>query len=110
MLSMIMIIEDDETLLRLYRQELESEGYTIIPVEYEWPALEILKKEPVALIILEAHLMNDFDFRHLQRFLDINPHVRIIVNSYATDCEMDFRSWAADAFLSESHAVAELKD
>lgn len=52
----ILIVEDEKDILELVQYNLEKEGYFVIPAASGEQALELLKRDPVQLIILDLML------------------------------------------------------
>jgi CheY-like chemotaxis protein len=49
----ILIVDDDKSLRRLYKDELEAEGYNIILATNGWQALDLVSRENPDLIIMD---------------------------------------------------------
>ena len=56
----ILVVDDDEHILRLYREELEEEGYDIVVAKTGAAALEVFAKENPDLVTLDI-LIPDMD-------------------------------------------------
>ena len=106
----ILIVEDEKNLQQLYKTELERLGYAVIVVSDGQDALKTLKSEPVDLVLLDLALPDGIGLTHLQHLVDIKRDVKIVINTAYPSYKLDFHSWAADAFLTKSSDLTELKN
>ncbi|MFQ5824823.1 MAG: response regulator [bacterium] len=106
----ILVVEDEEKLRSLYQMKLEEAGYDVFTAGAGQRALEILKNEPVDLVVLELELPDGSGFEYLQHFLNTKRNLKVIINTAYPNYKMDFHSWTADAFLIKSTDLAELKN
>lgn len=109
MTDKILIVEDEQGLRQRYQMALEEEGYEVKTAADGGAALEILRHEPVDLVILELLLPDGSGLEYLQHFLDIKRNLKVVINTDCPTYKMDFHSWAADAFLVKSADLYELK-
>ena len=56
----ILIVDDDQNILRLYKEELEDEGYIIVTASNGQEAIEMFEKEDPDLVTLDI-LLPDID-------------------------------------------------
>lgn len=110
MTEKILLVENEENLLRLYQMELEEEGYNVVTVTDGQEALEIVNNEPVDLVVLELELPSGSGLNYLQNLLEANRNVKVVINTAYPTYKMDFRTWTADAFLTKSSDLSELKE
>jgi two-component system response regulator (stage 0 sporulation protein F) len=105
----ILIVEDDENLRTLYSEELREEGYEPILAKNGKEAMRILKKLKPDLVILDIvmPLMNGMEA--LGRIIGQYRDLPIILYSNYPHYKEDFMSWAADAYLTKSSDLTELK-
>ena len=55
-MKQILIVEDDELLNKMLVYNLQSESYGIVSVETVKKAMEVLKSQPFALVLLDINL------------------------------------------------------
>lgn len=104
----IMVVDDDAHILRLYKEELEEEGYEVVVASSGKEALEVFERESPDLVTLDI-LIPDIDGRILlRRMKEQKPRVPIIMST-AYDYRDDFSIWASEAYLVKSMDLTELK-
>jgi len=104
----ILIVDDDVHILRLYKEELEEEGYEVVIAGTGKEALELFKKENPDIVTLDI-LMPDIDgISLLRRMKEQRPKTPIIMST-AYDYRDDFAVWASEAYIVKSADLDELK-
>ncbi len=104
----ILVVDDDAHILRLYKEELEEEGYDVVTAGTGEEALEVFEKENPDLVTLDI-LMPDIDgISLLRRMKEMKPRLPIIMST-AYDYRDDFAVWASEAYLVKSADLDELK-
>jgi DNA-binding NtrC family response regulator len=106
----ILVVEDEKNLCRLYQIELEAEGYQVITAANGREALDCLKQETVDLIVLDLVLPDISGLDCLQAFMNYNRDLKVVINSAYPNYKYDFQVWAADAFVTKSSDLSELKE
>jgi DNA-binding response OmpR family regulator len=104
----ILVVDDDINIQRLYKEELEDEGYEIVIAETGKMALTLFEKEHPDIVTLDM-LMPDIDgISVLRTMKEQQPDIPIIVST-AFDYRDDFAVWASDAYIVKSSDLRELK-
>jgi two-component system, response regulator, stage 0 sporulation protein F len=105
----ILLVDDEESIHLLYREELEEEGYEVHSALSGEEALEKLKIITPDLIILDINMpgMNGIDA--LRRIKEMNPHMKVILSSAYQEFKQDLASWASDEYIVKSSNLDELK-
>jgi DNA-binding response OmpR family regulator len=104
----VLIVDDDPHIRRLYREELEDEGYEVVVAGTGAEAMELFEREDPDLVTLDI-LMPDVDgIRLLRQMKEKKPRIPIIMST-AYDYRDDFAVWASDAYIVKSAELAELK-
>ncbi len=106
----ILIAEDEEGLRLLYEEELKSEGYDVITAKNGKEAIEKLEVEKPDLIILDIVMPVMNGMEALGRILGKEKGIPIILNSSYSSYKDNFMSWAADAYITKSVNLDELKN
>lgn len=105
----ILIVDDDESILRLYKEELEDEGYEVFSATSGKEAIETFEKVTPDIVTLDI-LMPDMDGIAVLREIKYRrPDVPVIMST-AYDYRDDFGVWAAEAYVVKSSDLAELKE
>ncbi|MFQ3573236.1 MAG: response regulator [Thermodesulfovibrionales bacterium] len=104
----ILVVDDEKNILKLYKAELEDEGYDVITANSGKEALEVFEKENPDLVTLDI-LMPDIDgIRVLRQMKEIRPNVPVIMLT-AYDYRDDFSVWVSDAYVVKSSDLTSLK-
>ena len=104
----ILIVDDDLHIQRLYKDELEEEGYEIVVASTGKDALELFDKENPDIVTLDI-LMPDMDgISLLRKMKELKPSIPIIMST-AYDYRDDFAVWASEAYIVKSADLKELK-
>jgi DNA-binding response OmpR family regulator len=104
----LLIVDDDLNIQRLYKEELEEEGYNIVIASTGKEALELFEKENPDIVTLDI-LMPDIDgISLLRKMKEQRPNIPIIMST-AYDYRDDFAVWASEAYIVKSSDLGELK-
>jgi DNA-binding response OmpR family regulator len=104
----VLIIDDDVHIQRLYKEELEDEGYETVVAGTGEEALELFENENPDIVTLDI-LMPDMDgITLLRKMKEKKPKIPIIMST-AYDYRDDFAVWASEAYIVKSADLTELK-
>lgn len=104
----ILIVDDDQNILRLYKEELEEEGYTIITASNGHEAIEQFEAHNPDLVTLDILLPDIDGIKLLRQMKEKRPRMPIIMST-AYDYRDDFAVWASEAYIVKSSDLSELK-
>ncbi|MCJ7564093.1 MAG: response regulator [Candidatus Aminicenantes bacterium] len=105
----ILIVEDEEALCLLYKEELSQEGYDVMTVYDAEQALEVLNRERFDLIITDIRMPGRDGVELITQILGLRKGIPIIINTAYQSYKEDFMTWAADAYVVKSSSLQELK-
>jgi len=105
----ILLVDDEESIHLLYREELEEEGYEVHSALSGEEALDKVKIIAPDLVILDINMpgMNGIDV--LRKLKDMNPKLPVILSSAYQEFKQDLASWASDDYIVKSSNLDELK-
>jgi len=104
----VLVVDDDLNIQRLYKEELEEEGYEVVIASTGKEALEIFGKDKFDIVTLDI-LMPDIDgISLLRKMKEQRPDIPIIMST-AYDYRDDFAVWASEAYIVKSSDLGELK-
>jgi two-component system response regulator (stage 0 sporulation protein F) len=106
----ILVAEDEEGLRLLYKEELESEGYEVLTAQNGKEAIQQLEEGKPDLVILDIVMPVMDGMETLGRILGKERKIPIILNTSYSGYQQDFMSWAADAYVTKSVDLSELKE
>lgn len=104
----ILIVDDDQNILRLYKEELEEEGYSVITASNGLEAFEQFEKEEPDLVTLDILLPDVDGIKLLRQMKEKRPRMPVIMST-AYDYRDDFAVWASEAYIVKSADLTELK-
>ncbi len=104
----ILIVDDDQSILRLYQEELEEDGYEIVTAANGKEGLEKFDAEDFDLVSLDIHLPDIDGIKLLRQMKEKKPRLPIIMST-AYDYRDDFSVWASEAYIVKSADLSEMK-
>ena len=106
----ILIVEDEEGLRLLYEEELKAEGYDVVSAKNGRESIRQLEEAKPDLIILDIVMPVMDGMETLGRIVGKERKIPIILNTSYSGYRQDFMSWAADAYVTKSSDLTELKN
>jgi DNA-binding NtrC family response regulator len=106
----ILLVDDDEGVRSLCREELTDQGYQVIEAENGKEGLEKVKEKHPDLVILDMVMPEMDGMEALPRILRKKRNIPVILYTGHTGYQEDFMSWAADAYVVKSSDLSELKE
>jgi two-component system response regulator (stage 0 sporulation protein F) len=105
----IMVVDDEENIRFLYKEELEDEGFSVELAKNGEEALEKLPDFKPDLITLDIKMpgMNGIDV--LKRIREQDRKLPIVLCSAYGEYKQDFTTWASDAYVVKCADLTELK-
>ncbi|NIA04495.1 MAG: response regulator [Proteobacteria bacterium] len=105
----ILLVDDEEGIQLLYREELKEEGFAVISAYNGEEALEKFKREAPDLVILDINMPGMNGIEVLRQMKEINPDLPVILNSAYQEFKQDFGTWASEDYIVKSADMSELK-
>lgn len=105
----LLIVDDEESIRMLFREELEDEGYLTDEASNGVEALEKLRNNRFDLVILDIKMPVMDGIQALNEIRKINKDLPVILCSAYGEFKQDFSSWASDAYVVKSSDTMELK-
>ncbi len=106
----ILLVDDEEGIQMLYKEELEDEGYTVFSAYTGEEALGKVEEIDPDLVVVDIYLgggMNGIEV--LRRInLEIDDTLPIIISSAFREYKQDLGAWAADDYIVKSASLGEL--
>jgi len=106
----ILVVEDEDPLRLLYEEELREEGYEVLTAGNGKEALVQLEVGKPDLVVLDIVMPVMDGMEALGRILGKNRKIPIILHTSYPRYKEDFMSWAADACITKSSDLTELKE
>lgn len=109
-LKTILVVEDNNNQLLLYKQELSLEGYNIITAKDYCEALKKVKEHSPDMVITDIILPKMDGIELMDRIMSERKKIPIIINTAYSCYKDNFMTWVADAYIIKSSDLSELKN
>ena len=106
----ILVVDDEESIRLLYKEELEEDGFV---VEVAKDGLEALKQVSLFkpdLITLDIKMPGLNGIETLKRIREMERQVPIVMCSAYGEYKQDLTTWASDAYVVKCADLTELKN
>lgn len=109
-MARILIVDDAANLRLLYRIEFEAEGYEIVDAGSGTEALQVLACEKIDAVVLDLLLPDFSGLQLLHEITSRQRYVPVVINTAYHRLRNNFQAWGAEAFVTKSSDLAELKN
>ncbi len=106
----ILVVDDEDSIQLLYREELEDEGYQVISAMNGEEALKKFEEIPPDLVVLDINMPGIDGIEVLRQMKQAKPDVPVILSSAYPEYKQDLASWASDDYIVKSFDMSELKN
>jgi CheY-like chemotaxis protein len=105
----VLVADDEPSIRRLYELELRREGYDVLMAASGFETLRLVKDEKPDIVVLDIRMAGMDGIQTMDRILEENNEIPIILCTAYSKHRESFMSWAADAYLIKSSDLSELK-
>lgn len=105
----ILLVDDEESIQLLYREEFEEEGYVVDSARNGVEALAKFRENPPDLVLLDINMPGMNGIEVLRQMKEAQANLPVILNSAYQEYKQDFGSWASEAYVVKSANMDELK-
>ena len=105
----ILVVDDDKNLRRLYKAELEADGYRVLLAEHGRRACELIPTEHIDIVVLDIRMPEMDGLEAMGRILRERHDMPVILNTAYSSYLENFSSWAAEGYLIKSADMEPLK-
>ncbi len=107
----VLVVDDEEGIRLLYKEELEEEGYEVELAASGEEALERLEKEDdIDLVLLDIKMQGMDGVEVLRKIKERWKDLPVILCTAYPHYKHEFGTWASDAYVVKSSDLRELKD
>jgi CheY-like chemotaxis protein len=104
----ILIVDDEEGIHLVFRDELEEVGYEVHSVFSGEEAIRSLKIFTPDLVILDIRMPGEDGRDTLREIKQINKDLNVVLCSADPQLKHDLRAWAADDYIVKSSDSAHM--
>jgi CheY-like chemotaxis protein len=108
-MTKVLCVDDDLSLLELYRDELSDEGYTVTLAKDGKEALSKFEKEKPDVVVMDIRMPVMDGIEALTDMLGKDRQVSVILNTAFPQYKENFMTWGAEAYVLKSSDLTELK-
>ncbi len=106
----ILVVDDEEGIRLLYKEELVDEGYDVSLASSGEEALERLEEEVFNLVLLDIKMTGMDGIEVLRRIKEKWKGLPVVLCTAYHHYKQDFGTWASDAYVVKSSDLSELKN
>ncbi|HDP80326.1 MAG TPA: response regulator [Spirochaetes bacterium] len=108
-MSKILIVEDEQHQRELYSMELQDAGYEVEQAANGKEAVDKVKNNKYDLVILDIRMPEMDGIEALGKILSRDKKIPIIIYTAYSNYKSNFMTWTADAYITKSSNLDELK-
>jgi CheY-like chemotaxis protein len=105
----ILVVDDEESIRFLYKEELEEEGFIVELAQNGKEALEKLPLFKPDLVTLDIKMPVMDGIEALKRIRQVARQLPVILCSAYGDYKQDLTTWASDAYIVKCADLTDLK-
>jgi len=109
-MSRLLIVEDEQHQRELYAMELQDEGYEVDQASNGKEAVDMVKSSRYDLVVMDIRMPEMDGIEALGKILSRDKKIPIVIYTAYSDYKSNFMTWTADAYLTKSSNLGELKD
>jgi len=105
----ILVVDDEENIRFLYKEELEDHGYCVTVASTAEEAMAKIQEDKPDIITLDIKMPGMDGIEFMRKLKEEKKEIPIILCSAYGRYKQDFRVWASDAYVVKSADLSELK-
>ncbi len=106
----ILVVDDEENIRKLYREEFEDMGYDVTAVPDGSHALAAMDAAAFDLVVLDMRMQEMGGIEALRKIKERKPDLPVVISSAYEEYKQDFASWASEAYIVKSSDTSMLKE
>ena len=107
-MTRILIVDDEPHLRLLYETELRRAGFETMTAGTALQGLEYVETMHPDLVVLDIRMAGMDGIEALQRILERDNSIPVVLNTAFSSYRDNYLTWAADAYVTKSSDVTEL--
>jgi two-component system, response regulator, stage 0 sporulation protein F len=109
-MNRILIVEDEDSQRELYASELEEDGYEVHQAQNGEVAVKMVSNNKYDCVILDIRMPEMDGIEALGKILSHEKKMPVIIYTAYSNYKSNFMTWTANAYLTKSSDLSELKD
>ncbi len=105
----ILVVDDEENIRLLFKEELEEEGYVVHVASNGYDALQKLRDTQFDVVVMDIKMPGMDGIQALNEIKNSNKDQAVILCSAYGEFKQDFSSWVSDGYVVKSADTGELK-
>ena len=105
----ILIVDDEENIRLLYKEEFEDEGYQVVLASTADEAWKKIHEEHPDIVSIDIKMPGTDGITFMQRLKKEHVDISVILCSAYDRYVQDFRVWACEGYVVKSANLTELK-
>jgi CheY-like chemotaxis protein len=105
----ILVVDDEENIRLLFKEELEEEGYAVDVASNGYDALQKLRDTQFDVVVMDIKMPGMDGIQTLNEIKNSNKDQAVILCSAYGEFKQDFSSWVSDGYVVKSADTRELK-
>jgi len=106
----ILVVDDEENIRLLFKEELEDEGFQVDLARNGEEALKKVSLFKPDLVTLDIKMPGMDGIETLKRIREAERQLPVVLCSAYGEYKQDFSTWASDAYVVKCADMTELKD
>jgi DNA-binding response OmpR family regulator len=106
----ILVVDDEENIRQLYKEEFEDMGYSVSTVADGGQALAVLDREKFDLVTLDMRMPDMDGIETLRKMKEKDSTLPVIICTAYEEYKHDFGSWCSDAYVVKTADTSLLRD
>ena len=106
----ILVVDDEENIRELYKEEFTEMGYEVIAVHDGIQALAAMDSAKFDLVTLDMRMQEMDGIETLRKMKEKDSTLPVIICTAYEEYKHDFGSWCSDAYVVKSSDMALLRE
>ena len=106
----ILVVDDEENIRQLYKEEFEEMGYEVTTVADGTQALAAFDTQKFDLVTLDMRMPDIDGIETLRKMKEKNSTLPVIICTAYEEYKHDFGSWCSDAYVVKSADTSLLRE
>lgn len=106
----VLVADDELSIRKLFQRELTREGYNVLFASNAQEAIRMARENNPDLVILDIRMPGMDGIEAMGRILEEQNDLPVVINTAYSSYKDSFLSWSADAYVTKSSDLTELKE